>query len=347
LIVNLQLLGEVSKSKWLTYRSSVPRPQILSGKIEDRLKNKLLAMARRIELAKVMAHVHCDEKTKLGSGAFGDVYAGIRKARLEKDWPELAVAVKRSKLQLADAKEQQMFLKEIDLSATIRHPACLSLIAFSLPRDGRYIAVTEKMHTDLDRVVLEAMKGTAPALWDDTRKSIVALGVAAGLAYLHSKEIIHRDVKPANILLDSEFHPFISDFGFAKIVSVEEQLKMTTGKGTQAFMAPEMIRGAENYGFPVDVYAYGMMMFVILTSAYPFPGLTVFQFSNTIMGGERPTIPSYVPPYYQTLITKCWDQDPSARPTFAEIVENPDALKFPNCEPDVFEDYKVDILKLT
>jgi serine/threonine protein kinase len=301
-----------------------------------------------LELRKMMRYVKFDDKDKLGSGAFGDVFRGIRNARLERSLPELAVAVKRSKKRLTDPKEQQSFLNEINLSATVSHPACLSLIAFSMPPDGFYLAVTEQMDSDLGHVVSETMKGNAPPLWGDTTKSIAALGIAAGLAYLHSKKIVHRDIKPANILLDSEFHPRISDFGFAKIISVAEQLTMTRGKGTPMFMAPELLDGADDYSFPVDVYAYGMMMYVILTASYPFPRLTEeFQFSQKILSGQRPAIPPDVPDYYQRLITSCWDPTPSARPTFAQIIANPDALKFPLCDADTFEDYKVEVLKLT
>jgi serine/threonine protein kinase len=121
---------------------------------------------------------------------------------------------------------------------------------------------------------------------------------------------------------------------------------MTREIGTPMFMAPELIEGAD-YSFPVDVYAYGMMMFIVLTESYPFPKIKdPFKLSQMIMDGIRPEIPPCVPAYYQELIADCWDQNPSARRTFAQIIENPDDLMFELCDQDVFDNYKLEVLKL-
>jgi serine/threonine protein kinase len=299
-------------------------------------------------LNRMMKHVQFDDKTKLGQGNFGDVFLGTRSAYKGPvtSWPEIDVAVKRTKSPLRGQKEKQTFMSEIEVLSKLRHPACLSLIAFCMPGSGMYHVVTEKMDVGLDKIVDQATRGASPDGWDDTAKSIVALGVAAGLGYLHSKNIIHRDVKPGNILLDSKFHPRVSDFGFAKIIPPEEHIKMTTGIGTPVFMAPEILKG-DDYSFPVDVYAYGMMLFVILTNSYPFPELKDYFFSEKIINGGRPTIPPYVSDYYRELIGACWDPSPAHRPTFAQIIEKADDLMIGTCDAREFDDYKCDILKLS
>jgi serine/threonine protein kinase len=283
-------------------------------------------------------------KKSIGKGAFGEVFLSTRRAHKgqHSNWPEIEVAVKRSILPVTETKAKQMFMSEIEVLAKLKHPACLSLIAFSLPPNGHYLIVTEVMAEGLDKIIAQATKAASPDGWDNTAKSIVALGVASALGYLHSQNIIHRDVKPENILLDSNFYPRVSDFGFAKIIPVDQQVQMTLGIGTSLYMAPELLLG-EDYSYPVDVYAYGMMLFVIMTDSLPFKGVNVAQ---KIMSGERPDIPSYVPDNCRALIEQCWDTSPVHRPTFADILENPENLRFGNCDETAFDNYKVDVLKL-
>jgi serine/threonine protein kinase len=296
----------------------------------------------------MMDFVKFDEKNKLGEGPYRVVFAGVREASSAhvSGWDKIEVAVTRTREPVTDDKEKQMFMREVDILSKIRHPACLSLVAFSTPPDGMYHVVTEKREFSLDYVVSEGMKGFAPSGWDDTSKSIVALGLASCLAYLHSNNIIHRDVNPKSVVLDCHFYPYLSNFDFAKIIRPDEAAQMTSGIGTPLFMAPELLSN-EDYGYAVDVYAYGLMLYTILTASYPFPAVKEeFQFCRRIVHGERPPIPSYVPEYYRNLICWCWDADPQNRPTFADIIANPDALMLPNCDPNVFNDYRFDVLKL-
>jgi serine/threonine protein kinase len=112
------------------------------------------------------------------------------------------------------------------------------------------------------------------------------------------------------------------------------------------FMAPELLRD-EDYGYPADVYAYGLMLYTILTDSYPFSEVRDrFRFSHLIMDGHRPSIPFYLPEYYRSLIDECWDMDPQSRPTFADIIANPDELMLPSCHEAAFNYYRFDVLRL-
>jgi serine/threonine protein kinase len=300
---------------------------------------------RFAQLSKMWQYVTVDKDRQLGKGMYGTAFAGVRAAYTgtRSKWPELEVAVKVPNSAITDHKQRATFMGEIELLASINHPACLSLIAFTIPGDGMYNIVTELMETDLEKVVAEAAKGTARPGWDDTTKSITLLGIAAGLGYLHSKNILHRDVKPANILLDSDYHPKIADFGFAKLIPPEEHIKMTMGKGTPLYMAPEINKGADDYGFPVDVYAFGMMAYVVLTEKIPFEKDTPYTLARKIEAGDRPAIPGYISPEWTNLITRCWDGAPEQRPTFAEMLEDADSFMLDGCDGGPFENYKVEL----
>jgi serine/threonine protein kinase len=292
-------------------------------------------------LSGMMKHVTFDDQKALGCGMYGIVYPGVRAAYhgTVSHFDRLEVAVKRLKEPVTDIAMKQKFMSEVVSLAKLEHPACLSIIGFDMPPDGKYLIVTERLTADLDRVIDLAGKRQAPSGWGDTAKSIIALGVAAGLAYLHSMNIIHRDVKPANVLLDSKFYPRIADFGFARIIPVEEQVKLTMDIGTPLFMAPELVKG-DDYSFPLDVYAYGMMMYIVVTESIPFSGNVPFPWYKKITSGLRPEIPPEVPQNYRELITQCWHENPSQRPTFASIIATPDNLKYGACDQSAFDAYK-------
>jgi serine/threonine protein kinase len=302
----------------------------------------------------MMTMITVDTTTEIGHGGFGTVYAGVRKdcTIKGKHFSEMQVAVKHPKDPIVAHEERAAFMNEIDVMSRVEHPACLGLIAFSIenPGNGIYSIVTERMDNNLQNVIDQSVKGCAPVGWDATTKTIVAYGVACGLAYLHStRKIIHRDLKPGNVFLDSDYYPRVADFGLSKIISPEKQMQMTMDIGTPAYMAPELHTDEGGvYGFAVDVFAYGMMLWAVLADAEPFPGITnKFTIAQKIIQGERPMIPPFVSASSRKLIEACWDGNPSARPTFADIVKQPEALIVDGCDENAFANYRTDCLKIT
>lgn len=135
------------------------------------------------------------------------------------------------------------------------------------------------------------------------------------MKYIHSKKVIHRDLKPTNILLSSDGTVKICDFGISKLMTIEEQT-MTRGLGSQKFMAPEILNEEDNYDEKVDVYSFGVDVFFVLSSGQ-LPKIKLFD----IPKGKKAEIPPSFTDFSKNLINDCWNLDPKDRPSFEEIVD--------------------------
>jgi serine/threonine protein kinase len=189
----------------------------------------------------MMQYVEVDKSSVLEPGTCSTVYAGVRRAAPGQSWPEIEVAVSvfyRPSVNKEDTS--RLFNRDVDIMARLDHPACIQLVAFDAPADGDWWVVTPKMSTDLQKLIDAEANDEEPDGWDATAKSIVAFGIASGLAYLHSNNIVHRNIKPSNILLDSNFYPRISDFVISRVIPRGEEVELTMQVGTPLYMAPEM-----------------------------------------------------------------------------------------------------------
>jgi serine/threonine protein kinase len=249
--------------------------------------------------------------------------------------------------------EQRTFLQEVEVMSQVDHPACLNLFAWTWDPSGpSYGIATELMPHSLDKVIEQHSRGLGPPEWTPTQQSCVAFGIAAGMNYIHSKNIIHRDLKPANVLLDEQYLPHIADFGLSKIVSLSNQMEMTMSIGTPVYMAPELYdspaheKGEPAYTAKVDVYAYGILLFGLFTNQKPFPKFkTAHGLQQAVIRGERPVIPPEVPANVAELMRACWAQNPEERPSFAEMLRNPDQFLLEAYGETAFREFTRDLLE--
>jgi serine/threonine protein kinase len=298
------------------------------------------------------AYVRIDKSTapKLGEGTFGDVFQGTRAPAntRSRQWSEAPLAVKFPKKRITTPGEQRMFLAETELMCTVNHPALLKLFAWTCDfGNGEYKLAMEFMPHSLTKILEDDAAGRAPAEWTSTRKSCVALALAAGMHYLHSRQILHRDLKPANVLLDSHFLPRISDFGLSKLLTSENQSDMTGNIGTPIYMAPELATNT-TYTGKVDVYAFGIMLFELATGKRAFAEirhLKPVQLVNQVINGARPKIPPEVPAHVAALMTACWDADPDKRPSFADMLRNSEQFLLEGAQRDAFLNFARDLLE--
>jgi serine/threonine protein kinase len=205
------------------------------------------------------------------------------------------------------------FVAEAEIMAIVDHPAIMPIRAISVDSGLRAILM-DKLPCSLDDLICDAKMHRAPREWNVTAKSCAALGIAAGLAYLHRRghPIIHRDIKPANVLMDANFRPKISDFGLSNIVSLASQIQAVEGGPGLAFMAPELFAHPPVITPAGDVYSFGSTIYSMLVDDFPFNGKGPDYISRfVIKGGERPILPAGTPPAYVELCNKCWSRNPA------------------------------------
>jgi hypothetical protein len=150
-------------------------------------------------------------------------------------------------------------------------------------------------------------------------------GVAEGAAFLHSRNVVHNDLKSANILLDARLEPLVADFGLAKIA--HSTLTQTAGGkgplGSMAWMAPEQFDDeSKAHGRPpADVYALGMVAFELATRTIPWAAKNAAQIMRAVEHGQRPKLPAYVDARLKGLIADCTRDAPAERPSAAQVCE--------------------------
>jgi hypothetical protein len=145
------------------------------------------------------------------------------------------------------------------------------------------------------------------------------VGIARGMLALHRQQMVHRDLKSLNILLDDELYTKVCDFGIARFLG-EHEVGCTKNVGTPHWMAPEIFE-SRAYTSKVDVYAFGMLVWEMLTEGVPFKGKDGFQVAIAVARNrERPPLPEDGPRDLRDFIALCWDHEPSVRPTFSQIV---------------------------
>lgn len=210
-----------------------------------------------ISLLLLLYQVYSDEV--LGSGQFGVVYAAVHR----KSGREVAVKVV-DKLRFPH-KQKAALKNELSILQSIRHQ-CVVSVERMFETPDRVFVVMEKLQGDMLELILSSEKGR---LSERLTKYLI-FQILAALRYLHSKNIVHCDLKPENVLLtDHSDFPQVKlcDFGFARIIGEKSFRKSVVG--TPAYLAPEVLRN-KGYNRSLDMWSVGVVTYVSLSGTFPF-----------------------------------------------------------------------------
>ncbi|KAK4760119.1 hypothetical protein SAY87_023250 [Trapa incisa] len=168
-------------------------------------------------------------------------------------------------------------------------------------------------------------KGSLAKLYEtyhlrDSQVSSYTRQILSGLKYLHERNVIHRDIKCANILVDVNGFVKLADFGLAKATKLND---IKSSKGTPYWMAPEVVRPKKlGYGRAADIWSLGCTVLEMLTGKIPYSNLEWMQAIFKIGRGEPPPIPDTLSIDAKDFILKCLQVNPSDRPTAAELLDH-------------------------
>ncbi|CAL5346678.1 unnamed protein product [Camellia sinensis] len=324
---------------------------IEDGKVEAQ-DAPLVDLSGELDLStlQIIKNEDLEELRELGSGTFGTVYHG--------KWRGSDVAIKRIKKSCFTGRSSEQerltleFWREADILSKLHHPNVVAFYGVVQDGPGGTLAtVAEYMVNGSLRHVLVSKERQL----DRRKRLIIAMDAAFGMEYLHSKNIVHFDLKCDNLLvnLKDPLRPIckVGDFGLSKI----KRNTLVTGgvRGTLPWMAPELLNGSSSkvsekttvgcghamelegdsgwaalamgvvvgaFLFAVDVFSFGIVLWEILTGEEPYANMHYGAIIGGIVNNTlRPHVPNYCDLEWKLLMEQCWAPDPIARPSFTEI----------------------------
>lgn len=266
----------------------------------------------------------------LGKGSFGKVYV------VKNQTNELLYAAKIINTNgVFKSRDQLLFLRESLILHKLNHPSIVKFYGINFHSIDDPISLNPTILTEyhskgsLKSILDKEKKNIADHNWTPTKKYICLLGISDAMRYLHRAGILHRDLKPQNILIDDNYYPKVCDFGFArcfaKALTNSMQLSMTGQFGTPLYMAPELFENDDHFSSAVDVYAFALIAYEIVVGKEPFfengKSIKFTDIFKKIPNGERPIFDTNIQDKMKELIEKCWSQDPKDRPSFDDVFE--------------------------
>ena len=239
----------------------------------------------------------------IGSGGMGDVYCAFD-ANLQR-----TVAVKLLIDSDADPIARGWFQREAQLCSALNHPHILTVLDAG-EHEGRQYLVTEFV----DGGTLRAWASAVPRSWRESLELLI--GVADALAMAHEAGILHRDVKPENILITKRGYAKIADFGLASLdqpaprgdgAETIARTRAGTIVGTAPYMSPEQALG-QPLDSRSDVFSFGTVLYEIVAGRRPFSGATEGEVLRNVVNGAAAPLPETVPPGCRRSSARRWSR---------------------------------------
>ncbi len=246
-------------------------------------------------------------------------------------------------LSLGSGGATASLLREAAVMAALRHENCVALLGVCAapPAIATEYCARGSLY-DLLHSAAAAPAAAAALPWH--RRLALLLDAARGVAYLHARGVVHRDLKSPNLLVTAHWRVKIADFHLSKLLegagSGTAAVSTTAGGAMNPrWLAPEILAGEGGGATPAaDAFAFGVVLFEVAACALPWAFANPWVIVREVVNGRRPALPppGSLPglgaapppgfPAYHALMERCWAQAPAARPSFAEIVAALEAL---------------------
>ncbi|TKY60431.1 Mitogen-activated protein kinase kinase kinase YODA [Spatholobus suberectus] len=249
----------------------------------------------------------------LGRGTFGHVYLGFNSENGQ------MCAIKEVKV-VSDDQTSRECLKqlnqEINLLNQLSHPNIVQYYGSELVEESLSVYLEYVSGGSIHKLLQEYGPFKEPVIQNYARQ------IVSGLAYLHGRNTVHRDIKGANILVDPNGEIKLADFGMAK--HINSSASMLSFKGSPYWMAPEVVMNTNGYTLPVDIWSLGCTIIEMATSKPPwsqYEGVAaIFKIGNS---KDMPEIPEHLSNEAKNFIKQCLQRDPLARPTAQKLLDHP------------------------
>lgn len=243
----------------------------------------------------------------VGEGSFGKVYRAV-----ENKNARAVVALKIIQKRGRSAKELKGLRKECEIQSQLRHPNIIQMFE-SFETKNEIVVVTEYAKGDLHSLL--AREGSI----SEVRAQKLTCDLVSALYYLHSHRILHRDLKPQNILLDKYETAKLCDFGLARNMTMGTHV-LTSIKGTPLYMAPELM-AAKPYDYCADLWSLGCIVYEVLAGQTPFCSSSIVHLAK-MMQIEHVKWPSFLTMHCLTFLQGLLEKNPKNRMTWPQILNH-------------------------
>ncbi|XP_023948396.1 serine/threonine-protein kinase fused [Bicyclus anynana] len=243
----------------------------------------------------------------VGEGSFGRVFKAKHKDT------DAIVALKVIRKKGRSSKDLKNLRQECDIQRQLNHPNVIRMID-SFDTESELVVVTEYAEKELHSIL--AKEG---CLNEENVKKIT-WDLVSALYYLHSHRVLHRDLKPQNVLLDGTGRAKLCDFGLARIMTNTTHI-LTSIKGTPLYMAPELI-DEKPYDHQADLWSLGCIVYELMAGQPPFCTMSIWQLVRMIR--HKPVQwPSFISPDARSFLQGLLHKDPDKRMAWPEILQHP------------------------
>jgi hypothetical protein len=214
------------------------------------------------------------------------------------------------------------FLREVDVMEKLNHPCVLRIVGRALPKGSAEAEIRTEIaaHGSLKAALAKVVSGEKLPFWNPTGIGILICSLVLGMRYIHSRRIIHSDLKPSNILINDKEHVWICDFGASR--SLDDDPTSRNETGTVHYAAPEQYGEGSVCTTKCDVFTFGLVLYEMLVGVPVFHhSESPFEVIRRLRARDLPALPSKHGELMKSLLVQYWKEDPTDRPSFGEIFD--------------------------